>query len=425
MQAREWFSLILLVLLSFFLMCDMFITPAIISELSDTYGVSDVQLSWVSSTFIIAGSAVGLGIGYLTDRYSRKYLLILVVLCGEVPCLLTGIPWFTESFTGFVVLRALSGIGIGGIYPLTFSLLSDYFAVQHRAKACAAVDLAWGLGTIGGPLLAFYAVNTDYGWRLAFILAALPNFPVLFVFYLFAKEPERGHTDSYQNTTSSSSTPVAGDRAGWKSVFQKRTNILLFLQGIPGSLPWGVFPFWLMVLLTQYSTFTRAESTFLWEVFGISVGLGGLCWAIVGDKVFARKPERLPLLCSGGILLGIIPCALVFNLQWQSVTSCAFAMILAGMLISVPSSNCKAMLMSINTPRHRGSVFSVYNLADNIGKGLGPAFGGLVLSVSGSYSMMANTALALWIFCGAMFALISVTIRSDYVATQTSVPGVR
>ena len=49
-------------------------------------------------------------------------------------------------------------------------------------------------------------------------------------------------------------------------------------------------------------------------------------------------------------------------------------------LISVASANVRALLMNVNTPQHRGSVFAIYNFADNLGKGVGPALGGLILA---------------------------------------------
>ena len=167
MSGRDAVSLMLMVLLSFFLMADMFITPAIVPELAAEYGVSTGTVGIAGSAFMLLGSVVGLYFGYANDRFSRKRLLIFTVLLGETACLLTGVAAFTDNFSSFVVMRLLTGIGVGGIYPITFSLLSDYVSEKHRAKACAGVDIAWGLGMLSGPLLAGIALQTGYGWRLA------------------------------------------------------------------------------------------------------------------------------------------------------------------------------------------------------------------------------------------------------------------
>lgn len=418
MHKRDVVTLLLLVLMSFFLMCDMFITPAIVAPLSTQYGVSDVELSWVSSLFILLGAIVGVVIGQRADRANRKHLLIAIILIGEIPCFLTGLYWFTDTFTGFVILRTLCGIGIGGIYPLTFSLVSDYFTSRHRAKACAAVDLAWGIGTVIGPLLATFAMTTEYGWRLAFLLAAAPNFPLVLLFALIAREPARGHADmreiDHLGETQYQTTETGGAKwADFRLLMRVPTNRLMFLQGIPGSIPWGLFPFWLIIIFTQTNGFSHEQSVVIWEVFGLSAGLGGFMWALVGDKVFHWRAAYLPAMCASGIFIGIIPCALIFNGVFTSFTACTLMALLSGVLISVPSSNCKAILMNVNRPEHRGRVFALYNLCDNIGKGLGPAFGGVVLSATASYATMANSAIALWLLCGCLFSLMVFTLGKD------------
>ncbi len=415
MSFRDKITLSLLVAMSFFLMCDMFITPALITTLQAEYQVSEIYLSGVGSAFILVGAAVSIFFGYQTDRGSRKKLLVLSVLIGELPCLFTGIPFFTESFTGFVIMRMLTGIGVGGIYPLTFSLLGDYFDAKHRATASAFVDLAWGLGMAAGPLLANYALTTEYGWRLAFVLAALPSFPIVLLFALVAKDPQRGRTESSVKHALEEGAEY-NYKLQWKDfkvILKNRTNLFLFLQGIPGSIPWGLFPFWLIMIFTEIQSMSQDNATFIWEIFGLAAGIGGLLWALLGDRLFSKNPRYLPLLCTIGIFSGIPACVLIFNLDLGAIENYFILAGLAGMLIAVPSSNTKAMLMNVNPPEHRGSVFALYNLADNIGKGAGPALGGLVLALSGSYYTMANFAIGLWILCGLIFIGVIISINRD------------
>lgn len=415
MNNRDRITLALLVAMSFFLMCDLFITPAILTQLTGEYGVDETTLSWVGSAFILVGAAISIFFGYYTDRSSRKRLLILTVLVGEIPCLLTGVHFFTENFAGFVAMRVLTGIGVGGIYPLTFSLVGDYFQARHRATASAAIDLAWGLGMVAGPLLAGIALETEYGWRLAFILAAVPNFPIVLLFALIARDPERGRAEA-----SLAKAIESGEHYEHKIrlkdfglIFKNRTNLFLFLQGIPGTIPWGLFPFWLISIYKETRGFSQGDATFIWEVFGLASGLGGFAWAVLGDRLFAKKPVYLPLLCTAGVFAGIVPCFLIMNVDFDALTTYLILAGVAGVLIAVPSSNNKAILLNVNPPEHRGSVFAVFNLTDNIGKGTGPAVGGLLLAASGSYYFMANVALAFWFLCGLLFLGVVAHIGAD------------
>lgn len=410
MQTRDAISLVLMILLSFFLMADMFITPAIVPELAEEFGVATGTIGIAGSAFMLLGATMGLLFGYANDRFSRKSLLITTVLLGETACLLTGVAWITDDFTSFVIMRLLTGIGVGGIYPITFSLLSDYVSEKHRAKACAGVDMAWGLGMLSGPLLAGIALQTDYGWRLAYILAAVPSFPLVALYAWVAREPERGASEAGHRQGLNQTAFGLGD---FKYVFGNRTNILLFLQGIPGSVPWGVLPFWIITFFREARGFEISQATSIWELFGIATIVGGLLWATLGDWLFNKRPAYTAMLCTTVIALGMIPIYLLLNVVWPDFTHYIVLVAIGGLLISVAGANVRALLMNVNTPNHRGSVFAVYNFADNIGKGTGPALGGLILATASDYQLMVNLAVSCWVLCVLFFAGVIFTVEED------------
>lgn len=74
-----------------------------------------------------------------------------VQCAGEGPCLLT---YFVTSYWQLFILRALTGISIGGCLPLVFNLLGDLFDAQHRANVLSGVLIATGAGTAIGQALA-------------------------------------------------------------------------------------------------------------------------------------------------------------------------------------------------------------------------------------------------------------------------------
>ena len=410
MNGRDAVSLALMILLSFFLMADMFITPAIVPELATEFGVETGTIGIAGSAFMLLGSVMGLVIGYANDRYSRKRLLITVILLGETACLLTGVAAVTSDFGSFVAMRLLTGIGVGGIYPITFSLLSDYVSDRHRAKACAGVDIAWGLGMLSGPLLAGIALQTEFGWRLAFILAAMPSFPLLALYAWLAREPERGATEAGHRP---GDNQAAFGLADIKQIFANRSNVLLFLQGIPGSVPWGVLPFWIISYFREDRGFGLANATATWEVFGVATVAGGLLWAVAGDSLFRRRAAYPAILCTLVILAGMVPLYLLVNIEWPGMLHYLALAVCGGLLISVASANVRALLMNVNTPNHRGSVFAVYNFADNLGKGTGPALGGLILAGTGDYQLMINLAVACWLLCALFFAGVIFSVERD------------
>ena len=70
---------------------------------------------------------------------------------GEGPCLAT---YFVRRYWQLVLLRVLTGISVGGAFPLVFSLIGDLFSVKQRANVAAGVQVATGVGFAAGQAIA-------------------------------------------------------------------------------------------------------------------------------------------------------------------------------------------------------------------------------------------------------------------------------
>lgn len=405
----------LMVLLSFFLMCDVYITSSIVPNLAKEYGVSNEAIGYVGSAFVMVGAIITLYVGVLTDKFSRKKLLFWVVIIGEVPCFLTGVHFFTQSFAGFLFMRILTGIGVGGIYPLTFSLLADYCPDKHRAMASAFVDIAWSIGMMMGPILGGLALETEYGWRLAFILAAVPSFPLAVLFIIFARDPQRGMSeDALRNAIDDGAEYAYRMKlSDIKDILRNKTNLLMLGQAIPGCIPWGVLTFWSITYFVEMKKMTLVDATTIWELFGVGNAIGTIGFAYVGDKIFKSNPRWAPAFCGIGVIIGSLPCFLFFNMEFTYFPAMLAVVTLSGALVACCGPTMKAIFMNVNIPEHRGTVFSIVNLTDSLGRGLGPAAGSVLLTLSGSYLVMINFSIGFWLLCGVIFMMGYFTILKD------------
>lgn len=82
-------------------------------------------------------------IGPLVDTVNRTYLLAGLVWVTELACAAT---YFVRNFTDLLVVRSLTGFGIGGGIPLVYSLIGDLVTEKNRGKASAGIIAAFGLG---------------------------------------------------------------------------------------------------------------------------------------------------------------------------------------------------------------------------------------------------------------------------------------
>ena len=405
LSTSDYLSLTLLFILSFFLFADQNLMAPNLSQIADDFGFNDFEKDIklggeISLVFWLIGGFVTLFLGYLTDIVSRKKLLIFVILFGEIPCLLTG---FVENYNQFFWLRALTGIGIGGIIPITYSLIADYFPAKQRSTIVGYLGLVVGLGIAGGQLLAGMT-GPVYGWKICFIIVAVPNFFILLLYILFGTEPQRGQSDLSNSSINLESL---------KKLLLKKTNILVFVQGAAGTVPWAVFFVFLVDYLASDVGFSIQIATIVVSVIGLSAMLGGFFGGLLGNYLYNINPKYQPLLSAVCTFIGMVPTAFLINIQSaENIYYPIILGVLSGFFITVTAPNMKAILMNVNHSNTRGTAFAFYNLADDLGRGFGPFIISFFILQFGR-QVAFNIANFIWFFCGVSILLMIKTYSKD------------
>lgn len=86
--------------------------------------------------------------------------------------------------------------------------------------------------------------------------------------------------------------------------------------------------------------------------------------------------------------------------------------VVTGIIVTIPSANIKAMLLNVNPPEYRGSVFGMHNITDSVGRGIGPAIGGALIASHGYlYAMLFSV--FMWVPCAVLYATMALTIDRD------------
>jgi MFS family permease len=397
-------------LISFFMFADQNLMGPNLTLIAEDFGMTDVKDQYLGGliplVFWLLGGAVALFIGYCTDLISRKYLFVLVVIVGEIPCLLSG---FADTYMEFFIMRVLTGIGIGGIIPLTYSLLGDLYSANERIKVVTLIGLASGMGIAVGQLTAGM-MGDSFGWRLPFIVFAIPNFILAVIFILTVEEPDRGQMDRNVQSFRIS------DFKDFSSLFKIKTNLLVFLQGIFGTIPWGVFSIFIIDYFVVEKGYLRPTATLIITIVGGMALISSLIGGFVGNKLFRKNPKYLPLFCGISTILGVIPTALLINAPMrtdQNETMLVVFAICTGLLIAMTPPNMKAILMNVNNPFSRGTVFSLYNFADDLGRGFGPFIIGNILIYYFGRNVAFNIANTFWIICGGLILLMYWTFPKE------------
>ena len=412
LNKSDYVSLLLLFVLSFFLFADQNLMGPNLTQIANEFGFSEIERDiklggQISLAFWLIGGIVTLLFGYLTDFSSRKKLLIAAILFGEIPCLLTG---FVNSYQQFFWLRALTGIGIGAIIPITYSLIGDYFPANKRSTITGYLGLVVGLGIAGGQLLAGIT-GPVLGWKMCFVIVAIPNFIVLILYIIFGTEPKRGQSDNSKSSIKKINFQIV------MNLLSKKTNILVFLQGMAGTVPWAVFFVFLTDYLAQDIGYSVQAATLVVSAIGLSAMFGGFIGGLMGNKLYNINPSYQPLMSAICTFIGMLPTALLINMQpldslSQSILYPIVLGIFSGFFITVTAPNMKAILMNVNHSQTRGTAFALYNLADDLGRGFGPFIISLFIFYFGR-QVAFNIANGIWLFCGIAILFMIKTYSED------------
>ncbi|PJZ69671.1 MFS transporter [Leptospira perolatii] len=412
--------------MAFFLFADQNLIAPNLRNIAHSFGIIEQStIDWkfggeIPIFFFILGGFISVNMGYLTQRYSRKVLIVGTVFLGEIPCMLSGLA---TNYNEFLILRTLTGFGLGGAFPLLFSMLGDYFSDKSRSTAAGYLSLAMGLGIgigqlVGGNLGAADPIN---GWRLSFIYMAAPSFAFMAIYAIFCKEPVRGASEK-EWAGIASEIPESEVRLGWKDIkllFSNKTNIGIFLQGIPGCVPWGVF----FVYLNDYYEFNyhmpKDNAAALVTFAAVGIFIGTFFGGILGQKLYDKNKSYLPIFCASMILLGVFPT--IYLLHADSIAkSPLFVLvnIVTGMIISVTGPNVRALIINVNPPKNRSTMFALYNLTDDLGRGLGPALAAVLLTFIDNRTMAFTWSLLFWIPCGLLWLIILKNFRQDELSVH-------
>lgn len=428
-SSRDRATLILFTLLVTCLYADQNLLAPSLSLVGAEFGFSRAEIDQklgadVNLIFWMLGGAVTMIIGYLADRsdltekFNRKWLLTTVSFISALACLGSGLA---STYEQLYWSRALTGLGIGGSFPLMYSLIGDYYPPNKRASANATIGLATGLGIALGQLMAGMIATTQ-GWRQPFIYVAAATIVMVFLFAIIAKEPKRGqHEEGLKELLEAGGSYEERIRLeDIPALFKVRSNLMIFMQALPGTVPWGIFFVYLNDYYAHDKGFSVEEATLLVMVIGGAAIMGGFIGGLIGQKAFNVQPKYLPLVCASTTLAGVIPMAILISYPVSpgtSLTGPIVVGVLTGLLIAVTGPNVYTMLINVNPPEHRGSAFSLLNLFNDLGKGFGAWVVGTMAASWGRVTAF-HVANLMWVFCGAVLIFMMKTFPKDEAELQ-------
>ena len=328
---------------------DRQILGALAEPIRHEFHLSDAQIGWLGTAFILLYAIVGVPLGKIADTRPRKRLLVWAVAAWS---LLTAMAGFASTYSLLLISRLGFAVGEAAVAPSASSWLGDLYPPAQRARALGIFMLGVPIGGalsffIGGP------IAQAYGWRIAMIAAAAPALLAIF-FLLQLNEPIRGAAEvrplaSLQPTQST------------KDLLRIPTFAWIIASGALLNFNMYAIATFAPAFMIRVHHLSVAQAG---VIAGLALGfggiVGGLLSGVIGDRVVARQDGRLraaSLLALFGVPLAVAG-ILSPDIYWCAALLALFYSMLNSYYGLVYSS-----IQDVVAPTQRGSAMAFYFLA--------------------------------------------------------------
>ncbi|NVZ18933.1 3-(3-hydroxy-phenyl)propionate transporter MhpT [Pseudomonas costantinii] len=272
--------------------------------LRQSFALDPKMLGWVFSAGIIGllpGAFFG---GWVADRIGRKKILVFAVLMFGLFSLSTA---FVESYSSLLLVRFLTGLGLGAALPNLIALCAE--AVSERNRGTAISVMYCGV-PLGGALAAVVAMFSSEHWQTTFIIGGLA--PLLVVPLMALLLPE---SNAFRQQLESTSTPRPSTGQALFGEGRARTTLALWLSYFFTLTVMYMLLNWLPSLLLEQG-FSKPQAGMVQMLFNIGGALGSLLGGVLLDRCNALKvvlfvyAGLLAALAGVGLSVGIVPMAI-------------------------------------------------------------------------------------------------------------------
>ena len=289
--------------------------PLIIAEWHLTLG----EAGLIGTAGMVGVGVSGVVMGWLADNQGRRRALLLSVVLFA---LFTAAGALTHQRWELMGLRALAGLGLGGVWGAVTALVNETWPRASRGRAISVLLSAWPVGLIGAALLAGWVLPA-YGWRALFLCGGLA---LLAALYVLCFVPESAVWKA-QHTRGLPHDGAPAEQVAVSEIFapQLRRNTLLATAAAAFYLTayWGANTWWPTYLIRERGLSTQSMTRYL-----IVLNAGLFCGYPLLGWIADRTSKRTALLLSwsaGAILLPVYATIRDLNvLLWMGpvVASC-------------------------------------------------------------------------------------------------------
>ncbi len=370
---------------------------------------SEFSLTRTATSAILSTNMVLVGVfaifgGWAVDKYGPRIIVLLMGILTGLSLLLTSQA--NSLWQLFITYSLLLAMGTGALYPVEVSTISRWFD-KKRGLALGLAGSGGGLGTaIFAPFAAYLIANFE--WRMAYIVIGIVAWLIVASsFSLLKKDPfEIGALPDGVKTPPKDKRKEEGDI--------ELTDLSL-LQAIRTRNFWYVILVWTFFSSSSFLVFTHLvphitdigistmEAASVLSVIGGTSIAGRVLMGAVSDRIGRKVTAIICALLQVGAMIWLI---------WAQNLWMFYLFALGyGFSFGSFDSIVSALIGDIFGLSKIGVILGVLEVGFGIGAAIGPAIGGFIFDVTGSYYL----SFLIWAVVMGVVALLIGLIRQETI----------
>jgi MFS transporter, PHS family, inorganic phosphate transporter len=309
---------------------DLFVIGIVSTLLKTQWHLSTSQLALLNAVMLGAAFLGALVFGRVADKIGRTRVywmsaaLMVIAAVGSA---------LAPSLAVLVAFRFLLGFGVGGDYPVSAVLMSEYADHRNRGRMVGLVFSAQAVGLVVGPLIALALLGGGVGpgatWRILLGLGAIPAAAAV---WLRRKMPEPPRFQAKAGRPAQPRTQAADEAVGLGAFLASR-KLLVMLIGTAGC--WFLLDYayygntistpQIIELITPHASQTTTIAIQL-AIFVVAAVPGYVLAIATMDRIGHRRLQLIGFILMGacfaviglvpGMTTAVVPFLLVYGISY-------------------------------------------------------------------------------------------------------------
>jgi MFS transporter, FSR family, fosmidomycin resistance protein len=346
----------------------MIILAPLLAFVRADYGVSYTDLALALTAFNVVSALLQTPAGFLVDRIGARNVLMAGVAIGAIAFAVAGL---VNSFAVFIAMFALAGLGNTVYHPADYSLLS----YSKPARIGHVFSIHTFSGILGGAVApaTLLAMQSRFGWRGAFVGAALLGVAVLALLFAELRTPAESVSERQRAASTSEKQSAASQKNlnGWKLLLSAPIMLNLgffILTSIMG----GLNSFLVVALGALYETPNTIANVALTGLLLMNA-LGVLIGGVLASRTKRHASVAACCLAFTGIVTALVGLVGFSSYVLVLMTS------LSGLFVGIASPSRDMLVRAVTPQGAYGRVFGFVSSGFNIGAMIAPTIYGMLM----------------------------------------------